>query len=511
MPFDANEFFRQATLRICGNLKLVDAIRDALRYLEPILPGDRMCMTVVENDVSTLHTVADVTRGGSVGPESLDPITPESRALLKQLKEARLAAVVINDPVHNPIVRDTFLFRDRPNSSMLAAPLQIQGEILGILTLSALKKNRFTEKHKDLFALLNEPFAVALSNALQHREVLELKDLLADDNRYLQRELRRHRGAEVVGAEHGLRQVMQAARHVAPRDSPVLLLGETGVGKDVVANAIHELSSRRGGPFIKVNCGAIPETLVDTELFGHERGAFTGAVSRVRGRFERANGGTIFLDEIGDLPLAAQVRLLRVLQFKEVERVGGRQSLKLDIRVLAATHRDLGEMVTEGRFRGDLLFRLDVFPIHIPPLRERPGDIPALVRHIITLQRRELKLADLPVLADGAMEQLLAYGWPGNVRELQNVLERALIRQPDAPLTFDELEGRGRPQPGPTPSTPTTTLTLDETLASYLRALLQQTDGRINGPQGAAALAGVHPSTLRGKLRRHKIPFGRGT
>ncbi len=242
-----------------------------------------------------------------------------------------------------------------------------------------------------LIGTINEPFAVALTNSLRYRELQKLRDLLADDNRYLQDELRRMVGEDVIGADFGLKSVMDLVRQVAPLDSPVLLLGETGSGKEVIANAIHKASLRRQAPFIKVNCGAIPPTLMDSELFGHEKGAFTGALSQKRGRIERANTGTLFLDEIGELSLEAQVRLLRVLQEKEIERVGGSGPIAVDIRIIAATHRNLEKMMRIGAFREDLYFRLRVFPIAIPPLRSRMMDLPALVQYFIQKKTREMK------------------------------------------------------------------------------------------------------------------------
>ena len=226
--------------------------------------------------------------------------------------------------------------------------------------------NQYTDEHARLLRLLHEPFAIAMSNALKHQEVIRFKDMLADDNRYLFDELRSVSGDEIIGSDFGLKAVMEMVQQVAPLDSPVLLLGETGTGKEVIANAIHYSSPRKDGPFIKVNCGAIPETLLDSELFGHEKGAFTGAISQRRGRFERADKGTIFLDEIGELPSQAQVRLLHVLQKKEIERVGGTSSIPVDIRIISATHRNLEEMIASGRFREDLWFRLNVFPDHDP-------------------------------------------------------------------------------------------------------------------------------------------------
>ena len=267
---------------------------------------------------------------------------------------------------------------------------------------------------------------------------MKLRDMLADENRYLRDELQRDWKEEIVGSSFGLREVMEQVWKVGPLPSPVLLVGETGSGKELIAHAIHNLSLRHNGPLVAVNCGAIPETLLDSELFGHEKGAFTGAVTQRRGRFERADKGTIFLDEVGELPAQAQVRLLRVLQEKEIERVGGSQAIKIDIRIISATHRNLEEMVAEGVFRADLYYRLGVFPIRIPPLRERRADIPALVSHFMEKKVHEMGLRITPTLAPGAIDRLLRYDWPGNVREVANVVERALIQSNGKPLTFDE-------------------------------------------------------------------------
>jgi transcriptional regulator with GAF, ATPase, and Fis domain len=348
-----------------------------------------------------------------------------------------------------------------------------------------------------------------MSNALKHRELMKIKDLLADDNRFLHKELHRLNGEEIVGDNFGLREVMQQVRQVSPMDSPVLLTGETGVGKDVIANAIHHSSDRRKEAFISVNCGAIPESLIDSELFGHEKGAFTGAIAQKKGRFERANKGTIFLDEIGELPLEAQVRLLRVLQTREIERVGGTQTINLDIRVIAATNRDLEELVTQGDFREDLWFRLNVFPIWIPPLRERKADIPALLQHFINLKSKELKLPAIPSLAPAAVDTLLDYHWPGNVRELQNIIERALILNPKGPLRFDHIlvNNRGktsRKSGGKRDN-------LEEVISAHIRSVLNKTDGKIHGPGGAAELLGINANTLRNRMNKLGIVYGRRT
>jgi transcriptional regulator with GAF, ATPase, and Fis domain len=317
-------------------------------------------------------------------------------------------------------------------------------------------------------------------------------------------------GERIIGEEFGLGPVMEMVRQVAPSESPVLLLGETGTGKDIIANAVHQASERRNGPFIAVNCGAIPETLIDSELFGHEKGSFTGALSQKRGRFERADKGTIFLDEIGEMPPSAQVRLLRVLQNKEIERVGGVTPIPLDIRIIAATNRNLDKMVEENQFRQDLMFRLNVFPITIPPLRERIGDIPALAQYFLQKKIRELKIQRTPKLADKALEQLEFYDWPGNVRELENVIERALLLNPEGPLEFSHIVSidRGRNKKG-TLKKNYVSMRLDDVLSNHIRLVLQHVNGKVHGPGGAAEILGVNPSTLRGKMRKLGISYGR--
>jgi transcriptional regulator with GAF, ATPase, and Fis domain len=304
---------------------------------------------------------------------------------------------------------------------------------------------------------------------------------------------------------------MEMVRQVAPLNNSVLLLGETGTGKDVIANVIHFASSRKDGPFIKVNCGAIPESLIDSELFGHEKGAFTGAITEKRGRFERAQGGTIFLDEIGELPLQAQVRLLRVLQYREIERVGGSRPIPLDIRVIAATHRNLESMVSENRFREDLWFRLNVFPIIIPPLRQRKEDIPALTRHFVVRKSMELRMLTPPVIAPGALQRLMNYAWPGNIRELQNLVERDLIQHRGGQLLFDSLQSAKRNealnlQDGSNLYAP---LKLNELMSLHISKVLDMTRGKIHGPGGAAELLGLEPNTLRARMDKLGIKYRR--
>ena len=411
-------------------------------------------------------------------------------------------------------------FRLKTDASLLSLRLSVGGEIVGAVIFIAEESGKYTQEHADLLFLLREPFAIALSNSLRYQELIKLKELLAEDNRFLYGELRQAAGEEIVGADFGLRGIMGMIRQVAPLSSPVLLLGETGVGKEVIAAAIHNLSERKDGPFIKVNCGAIPQTLMDSELFGHERGAFTGAMSTKRGRFERANGGTIFLDEVGELQPEAQVRLLRVVQEKEIERVGGAESIPIDIRVIAATHRDLEALIRGGTFRDDLYFRLNVFPITIPPLSERKGDIPALVHHFINKKCREIGIKGMPNLAPGALDRLTSYDWPGNVRELENAVERALILSSGKPLTFEDvlvslksdrpLEHVAKPElPSHLPDEDL--LALDALVSAHIHRVMDMTSGKVGGKGGAAELLAINPSTLRKRMRKLNIPFGRQT
>jgi transcriptional regulator with GAF, ATPase, and Fis domain len=507
MSIDENDFFREATMRICSSLDIEIAMCRCMQFLKDFIPADEMYVHLYESGLGAFRTIAGATASEGRKMGRITPLPEEVRTKVSEFSGMR----VINQPELEPAFQFMLQYYGRMDTSALVRLLKVEDKRLGALVLLAKGRDRFSEEHGRLFSLLNEPFSMALSNTLEHQEVVRLKDLLADDNRYLHRELLHLSGDEIIGADFGLKGVMEMARQVASLSSPVLLLGETGVGKDVIANAIHYSSLRKDGPFIKVNCGAIPESLLDSELFGHEKGAFTGALSQRRGRFERADHGTIFLDEIGELPPQAQVRMLRVLQYKELERVGGTNSISVDIRLIAATNRNFEEMVKMKQFREDLWFRLNVFPIRIPPLRERKQDIPAFIHYFTARKSKELKLPAPPALAAGVIDRLMGYPWPGNVRELENVVERALILSRGKPLTFDELTV-GKPEEsaltrGGSQDTPP--LKLDEAMSQHIRRVLGMTRGKVHGKGGAAEVLGVNPSTLRNRMNLLGIPYGR--
>ncbi len=504
-----NEFFRQATLRVCGNLEIEKALQSCLLYMKQVLPVDIIFLEYYDIDYGAMRTIAKATSSESTLLDQITPLSREARrsAELKELPYKN-NVFIYKDPYKYAISREMLQFHNITCADLMVMNLVANDKVLGALVLIS-EKEKFNDQHADLVALLKDPFIIAMANALKHREVLKFKDLLTDDNRYLHGELRRISGDEIIGANFGLRDVMHKVQQVAVLDSPVLLLGETGVGKDVIANAIHYSSNRSSNPFVSVNCGAIPDTLIDSELFGHEKGAFTGALSQKRGRFERANGGTIFLDEIGELPLQAQVRLLKVLQDKEIERVGGIKTIPLNIRIIAATNRNLDAMVKSGQFRADLLFRLNVFPIWIPPLRDRTMDIPTLVQHFISLKSRELKLKRIQTISPGEMDQLMNYAWPGNVRELQNVIERALILNPTGPLKFENLQSDQKNVQATVEQALREVVSLDDSIRRHIKETLVKTKGKIHGKGGAAQLLGINASTLRNRMNKLGIIYGR--
>lgn len=402
------------------------------------------------------------------------------------------------------------------DADVMAGPLADSTGPSGVLVMVAYPPRQFSAAHESMLEALLEPFSVALENDRRVREMAALREAAEADKRSLLSRLGRQAlGDTIVGVETGLRSVMERVELVARSDVPVLIFGETGTGKELVARAIHTRSNRSAGPFMRVNCGAIPPELIDSHLFGHERGSFTGAVETHRGWFERADCGTLFLDEIGELPLAAQVRLLRVLQDSVFERVGGQRPIAVDVRIVAATHRDLSAMVRQGRFREDLWYRLAVFPIDLPPLRERIEDIPALARHFAQRAATRFGLPlRLPTPED--MHLLVSYSWPGNVRELAAVMDRAAILGDGRCLEIGKALGvpmvgsaEGPVSPPELPAAPRRIMPLDAAMKAHIEAALAATNGRIEGPHGAARLLKINPHTLRARMRKLGIDWRR--
>jgi formate hydrogenlyase transcriptional activator len=394
-------------------------------------------------------------------------------------------------------------------------PLVSRGRVLGTFGVVKYQDNAFTGDIEFLSQIANQ-VAIAVENARAFGQIRELKDQLAREKLYLEDEIRTEMNfAQIIGNSASLRRVLKNVETVAPTDSTVLIYGETGTGKELIARAIHDLSPRKAKPFVKLNCAAIPTGLLESELFGHEKGAFTGAIAQRIGRFEVANGGTIFLDEIGEIPLELQTKLLRVLQEREFERLGSSRTLRTDARLIAATNRDLEAMVSEQKFRSDLFFRLNVFPVHVPPLRERQGDIPVLVRHFTQQFSRRMKKA-IDTIPSAAMDALSRYHWPGNIRELQNVIERAVIISPGPALSVDvsDLKFPNAGPPVEKPASPKSTNgalhdVLEETERQQILKALKESNWVVAGANGAAAQLGMKRSTLQ--LRMHKLGIARGS
>ena len=381
--------------------------------------------------------------------------------------------------------------------AMCFLPLISRDCLLGILQLNRRTPTAFTDEDVAFLGPIANQVAIAVGNALEHRRIKDAQKRLSEESSYLRDELRlEHDFEEIVGGGPGLRAVLKQVETVAPTDSTVLIIGETGTGKELVARAIHNLSARHDHLMVKANCAAIPTGLLESELFGHEKGAFTGAIAQRVGRFELAHKGTLFLDEVGDIPLELQPKLLRVLQEREFERLGSTHTQRVDVRLIAATNRDLPQMVADKQFRSDLYYRLNIFPVNIPPLRERAEDIPVLVRHFVAKYSREMdrRIEDIP---DPAMAAIARYSWPGNVRELQNFIERAVILSPGKTLRapLGELER--------TATAASTNLnTLEEAERSHIIKVLGETNGVVGGRNGAAQRLGLKRTTLIYKMQK---------
>jgi formate hydrogenlyase transcriptional activator len=378
-------------------------------------------------------------------------------------------------------------------------PLITQDRVLGTLNLVSRQKDAFVQQHIDLLQQVASHVAIALDNALTYRKVAELKERLAGEKLYLEEEIRtEYHFEEIIGESAALKRILKQVESVGPTNATVLVLGETGTGKELIARAIHDLSPRRDRTFVKLNCAAIPTGLLESELFGHEKGAFTGAISQKIGRLELAHEGTLFLDEVGDIPIELQPKLLRALQEKEFERLGSTRTIPVDVRLLAATNRDLAKMVADREFRSDLYYRLKVFPITVPPLRARAEDIPILVRYFAQ-KHAERMHRRIEIIPPEAMEALARWRWPGNVRELENIIERAVILSPGPVLRIPlaelaPIEGEHGNGDGPG--------TLEDAEREHIIRILRETRGIIGGPSGAAARLGLKRTTLNSKMRK---------
>ena len=477
----------------------------------------------LSQDPPFLSTVAIGSRTDESPPSGLGLRTELNSEALRRLRgwarEERLSSLA-----DAPYGVATTLTPAGLHGTIIAGPLVNRGTLVGVALLVTRPGIDLDASRLDALQVVLAPLRTAFENDHRLQEIARMRSALEADREALLTRLQRQDISDVViGWSGGLQQVFKRIEQVAPTDTPVLILGETGSGKEVIARAIHASSRRGQGPIVRVNCGAIPPDLIDSELFGHERGAFTGAISTRKGWFERADGGTLFLDEIGELTPAAQVRLLRVLQDGTLERVGGHQPLSVDVRIVAATNQRLEEMVTEGSFREDLWYRLCVFPMRLPALRERIEDIPALATHFAERAGKRLGGAALAP-SDMDLKLLCGYSWPGNVRELASVIERATIlgngKRLDIPTALgvcddgpgparkgSDTETRG-PGQGDSPEQGDFA-TLDEVMSSHIERALEICAGCIEGPAGAAQLLGINPHTLRARMRKLGIQWDR--
>jgi len=505
------ELLLELTNHVVSNLELRDLLRAVVSSTRRVMGCDGVGITLPDFDTSDLRIFAldFPLKDESVQEEDLLPDDDNvSRAVFRtgklwcgSVQEARRLGM--RGSGHPEI------------GTVCILPLVSRGRVLGIFGVIKYEDNAFTGDIGFLSQIGNQ-IAIAVENALAFGEIRELRDQLTKEKLYLEDEIRTEMNfSQIIGNSSSLRRVLKHVETVAPTDSTVLIYGETGTGKELIARAIHDLSPRRSKPFVKLNCAAIPTGLLESELFGHEKGAFTGAIAQRIGRFEVANGGTIFLDEIGEVPLELQTKLLRVLQEREFERLGSSRTLRTDARLIAATNRDLEVMVSEQKFRSDLFFRLNVFPVHVPPLRERQGDIPLLVRHFTQQFSRRMKKT-MDKIPSASMDALCRYHWPGNIRELQNVIERAVIISTGSALSIDvsdlklpKSERTAEKSTSSNSANGTLHNVLEETERQQILKALKQSNWVVAGPNGAAAHLGMKRTTLQQRI--HKLGIVRNS
>ncbi|HYL10860.1 MAG TPA: sigma 54-interacting transcriptional regulator [Candidatus Acidoferrales bacterium] len=486
---------------VVSNLERHDLFAAIATSLRRVVPHDFLSLATYDaaQNLMRIHTLDYPGGSGRFREEMTVALQNSPDGSCFQGRTPKLSTRVELESFDSEVVR---LLLAEGVRTMCCVPLVARDRVIGVLSLSSLRDAAFSQEDVDLLRRVAGQVAIAVENALAFKEIAELKNRLADEKLYLEDEIRSELNfEEIVGASSSLKQILKQAETVAPTDSTVLILGETGTGKELIARAIHNLSHRRDRTFVKINCAAIPTGLLESELFGHERGAFTGAIAQKLGRFELADKGTLFLDEVGDIPLELQPKLLRVLQEQEFERLGGTRTIHADVRIVAATNRDLSALVDEGRFRSDLYYRFNVFPLRMPPLRERADDIPLLVRYFVQKYSRRMNKTVESVSTE-SLQALARYAWPGNIRELENLVERAVIvssgpvlRIPvsdlKAPRAADALTGAGA---GPT--------TLEETERQAILRALGKTNWILGGPRGAAARLGMKRTTLQSRMQK---------
>jgi len=472
---------------------LLNAISGSLRR---VIHHEYTSLALYEEDKNKMRVLAlDFPQGkGLIHEEMLVPLDGSIAGSAFRNRRPVVLDHLAMEGFDSPTSR---LMREEGVRSVISMPLITHDRALGTMSLASLRDGAFQQGDVDLLVQVAGQVAIAVENALAFQEIAELKNKVAQEKLYLEDEIRSEMNfEEIVGDSPLLRAVLKHVETVAPTDSTVLIQGETGTGKESIARAIHNLSPRRGHTFVKVNCAAIPAGLLESELFGHERGAFTGAIAQRIGRFELAHGGTIFLDEVGDIPLELQPKLLRVLQEKEFERLGSVRTIRVDARLVAATNRDLDEMVAARTFRSDLYYRLRVFPLTMPPLRDRQEDIPALVRYFVQKYARRMNRA-VETIPSETLDLLVRYSWPGNIRELENLIERAVIVSPGLVLRvpLSELKLTAEPASGDL-------LTLEAAEREHILKALETTNWVLAGPRGAAARLGMKRTTLQSRMRK---------
>jgi len=492
--------------------ELPDVFRGIVTTLKRVIHHDFTSLALLDplTGLLKIHGLDFPGRQGLIKEESVVPLdaSPSGRCFTNAQPLILRGAEI--DRFDTEIIR---LLRSEGVQTTCCVPLITHGRTFGTLNLASRRSDAFSPSDVELLQQVAAQIAIAVENAIAFKEIDALKDKLAVEKLYLEEEIRSEFNfEEIIGEGASLKRALAQVELVAPAATTVLILGETGTGKELIARAIHNLSPRRERTFVKINCAAIPAGLLESELFGHERGAFTGALAQKIGRFELADRGTIFLDEVGDIPLELQPKLLRVLQEQEFERLGSNRPQRVDVRVVAATNGDLSRLVAERTFRSELYYRLNVFPIHIPPLRERREDIPLLVRYFVQKISRRLNKTVEYVPAD-AMDALANYSWPGNVRELENLIERAVLLSPGKELRVPISELKSAtltttgadlfsPASTPSPSSASPLSTLAEADRQHILRALRQTEWRIAGPKGAAALLGMKRTTLQARMRK---------